>query len=182
MIIDAFIYDFSFLFCNSLLSITLDFSVVAPKTKFSTAEILQNSWEQIEEKEGTKDSDESFCAPSFSLGLSQDTTKSIPIQPSAVPEDVIDANPVSFVSFHGTEAVVVPFTDVPVDAVHVCVVPSSGTNAGPSEPKTKQKREKKPSMALMSPFKERIVDPRSALTPDENAICEWLFSLRGEPM
>ena len=45
MIIDAFIYDFSFLFCNSLLSITLDFSVVAPKTKFSTAEILQNSWE-----------------------------------------------------------------------------------------------------------------------------------------
>ncbi|KAL4580134.1 hypothetical protein LXL04_016315 [Taraxacum kok-saghyz] len=138
--------------------------------------------EQIEEKEGTKDSDESFCAPSFSLGLSQDTTKSIPIQPSAVPEDVIDANPVSFVPFHGTEAVVVPFTDVPVDAVPVCVVPSSGTNAGPSEPKTKHKREKKPSMALMSPFKERIVDPRSALTPDENAICEWLFSLRGEPI
>ncbi|KAL4567263.1 hypothetical protein LXL04_022842 [Taraxacum kok-saghyz] len=129
-----------------------------------------------------KDSDESFSAPSFILGLSQDTPKSIPIQPSAVPDDVIDANPMSFVPFHGTEAVVVPFTDVLVDAVPVCVVPSSGTNAGPSEPKAKQKREKKHSMALMSPFKERIVDPRSALTPDENAICEWLFSLRGEAM
>ncbi|KAL4573357.1 hypothetical protein LXL04_020160 [Taraxacum kok-saghyz] len=110
--------------------------------------------EQIEEKEGTKDSDESFGAPSFSLGLSQDTTISIPIQLSAVPEDVIDANPVSFLPFHGTEAVVVPFTDVPVDAVPVSVVPSS----------------------------ERIVDPRSALTQDENAICEWLFSRRGKPM
>ncbi|KAL4557187.1 hypothetical protein LXL04_035359 [Taraxacum kok-saghyz] len=116
--------------------------------------------ELIEEKEGMKDSDESFSAPSFSMGLSQDTPKSIPIQPSAVPDDVIDANPVSFVPFHGTEAVVVPFTDV----------------------LAKQKREKKPNMALMSPFKERIVDPRSALTPDENAICEWLFSLRGEAM
>ncbi|KAL4589141.1 hypothetical protein LXL04_002045 [Taraxacum kok-saghyz] len=104
------------------------------------------------------------------------------IEEKEVPDDVIDANPVSFVPFHGTEAVVVPFTDVLVDAVLVCVVPSSGTNAGPSEPKAKQKREKKPSMALMSPFKERIVDPRSALTPDENAICEWFFSLRGEPM
>ncbi|KAL4589589.1 hypothetical protein LXL04_002497 [Taraxacum kok-saghyz] len=89
-----------------------------------------------------------------------------------IPDDVINANPVSFVPFHGTEAVVVPFIDVPVDAVPICVVPSSGTNAGPSEPKKKQKREKKPSMALMSPFKERIVDPRSALTPDENAI--WM--------
>ena len=50
---------------------------------------------------------------------------------------MIDANPVSFVPFHGTEAVVVPFTDVLVDAVPICVVPSSGTNAGPSETKAK---------------------------------------------
>ncbi|KAL4564718.1 hypothetical protein LXL04_028786 [Taraxacum kok-saghyz] len=99
-----------------------------------------------------------------------------------VPDDAIDTNPVSFVPLYGTEAIVVPFNDVLVDAVPVCVVPSCGTNTRPSEPKPKQKREKKPSMALMSPFKERIVDPRSALTPDENAICEWLFSLRGEPM
>ncbi|KAL4573658.1 hypothetical protein LXL04_020472 [Taraxacum kok-saghyz] len=52
----------------------------------------------------------------------------------------------------------------------------------PSEPKAKQKREKKPAMALMSPFKERIVNPRSALTQDHNANCEWIFTLKGNPM
>ncbi|KAL4579724.1 hypothetical protein LXL04_015887 [Taraxacum kok-saghyz] len=122
--------------------------------------------EQIEEKEGRKNLGESFAAPSFSLGLSQDSSQSTPSEPSAS----VDVNVGNAV--HSS--------DVVIDAVPVSVVPFSGTKAEPSEPKAKQKREKKRTMAVMSPFKERIVDPRSALTEDQNGICEWLFQSQRE--
>ncbi|KAL4562268.1 hypothetical protein LXL04_034467 [Taraxacum kok-saghyz] len=122
-----------------------------------TSKAIEKS-KEIEKSEGRKNLVESFPAPSFSLGLSQGSFQSS--QPSASVDVKADV----------------------INTVSVSVIPFSDTKPGPSKPKANNKREKKPTLALKSPYKERMVDPRAALTQDQNAICEWLFNLKGNPI
>nr|KAJ0195054.1 hypothetical protein LSAT_V11C700375380 [Lactuca sativa] len=138
--------------------------------------------------------------PSFSLGFSQDSEgskKSYQSQVSSermtkkkIKDRVILGNPSA-----GPECVI-PNVDV-IDASPASFAPPLGTLEGPSKPVSgkhkdineeatsvvdvKGKRQIKFSYVYKSPFKERLIDFKPCLTHVENVVCEWLFSLQGNP-
>ncbi|CAI9299090.1 unnamed protein product [Lactuca saligna] len=91
---------------------------------------------------------------------------------------------------------VIPNMDV-IDASPVSFAPPLGTLEGPSKPVSgkhkdineeaisvvdvKGKRQMKFSYVYKSPFKERLIDFKPSLIQVENVVCEWLFSLQGNP-
>ena len=54
-------------------------------------------------------------------------------------------------------------------------------NELPTEVDVKGNREIKVTYVYKSPFKERLIDFKPSLTAEENIVCEWLFSLQGNP-
>ena len=115
----------------------------------------------------------SFSPPSFSLGLTQDSTQSTLSQSSpevVVGHDVVVVHAVPLSSFPGP---------LPLEKVMESKV---NQEAGPSGKKGKGKREKKPTAAMMSPFKDRLTNIKGALTHDEMIVSQWLLNLKGEIM
>ena len=139
------------------------------------AEVGMEEMKEVEKNESVKESMVvgSFSPPSFSLGLTQDSTQSTISQSS--PEVVV-----------GHDAVVVhavPLSSFPGPLPSEKVMQSEvNQEAAPSEPKGKGKREKKLASALMSPFKDRLTNIKGVLTHDENIVSEWLFNLKGDIM
>ncbi|CAI9269216.1 unnamed protein product [Lactuca saligna] len=137
---------------------------------------------------------------SFSLRFSQDSEGSKKSSQSQISSErmtkkkikdrVILGNPST-----GLECVI-PNVDV-IDANPVSFAPPLGTLEGPSKPisskhkdineeatsvvDVKGKRQMKFSYVYKSPFKERLINFKPCLTQVENVVCEWLFSLQGNP-
>lgn len=120
-----------------------------------------------EGKEEKKDDekDDKSKSPSFSLGigLSQDST-----------EHVLDPTPLSFVP--QVESKVISTSDI-VDSNPMAIVVASEVGL---DGNARVSREKKLTLPLKSPYKNRIVDVKTKLTAEEIAVSEWLFNFRGE--
>ncbi|CAI9264841.1 unnamed protein product [Lactuca saligna] len=137
---------------------------------------------------------------SFSLGFSQDSEGSKKSSQSQISFERMTKKNIKDRVILGNPSVgpecVIPNVDV-IDASPISFAPPLGTLEGPSKlvsgkhndineeatsvVDVKGKRQMKFSYVYKSPFKERLIDFKPSLTQVENVVCEWLFSLQGNP-